>query len=275
MNGSRLRVKFWGVRGSIPTPTRENLGYGGNTTCIEVRTPAGIIVIDAGSGIRKLGSALVQEFAGEPCSLSVLLTHFHWDHIQGLPFFAPLYSEANEIKFHAARRPDQIRELLEGQMSSPYYPVNFELLSAKREYVDATSGTIHRNGLSIQPFPMNHPQGATGYRFEVDGAIVVHASDLEHGNPRTDSILREYAQNADLLIIDAQYTPVEYESKRGWGHTTWLEATRVARDAEVKQLILFHHDPTHSDEMMDQIVACACRHFENTSAAKEGWFVEF
>ena len=270
-NGSRLQVKFWGVRGSIPTPTAENLGYGGNTTCVEIRTSAGIFVIDAGTGIRNLGLKLQRESAGSPCSVAMLLTHFHWDHIQGLPFFTPLYSPSNEVTFHSCRAPEQIQELLEGQMSKPYSPVKFELLGAKRRCVDTSSEAFRHNGLTIRPFPMNHPQGACGYRIEQDGAVIVHASDLEHGDPKMDRILRDHAENADMLIIDAQYTPEEYESKRGWGHSTWLEATRVARDAEVKQLVLFHHDPAHDDRAIDEIVASARRHFENTVAAREGW----
>ena len=269
-NGLRLQLKFWGVRGSIPTPTPENLGYGGNTTCIEVRTSAGIFIIDGGTGIRNLGLALQQEFHGSPCSLEILLTHFHWDHIQGLPFFTPLYSPANEITFHASRTPAQTEELLEGQMSSPYFPVKFEFLAAKRRFVDINSECFRHNSLKIYPFPLNHPQEAFGYRIEQDGAVIVHASDLEHGDSKLDRVLRDHAQNADMLIMDAQYTPDEYEMKRGWGHSTWLEATRVARDCAVKQLILFHHDPAHTDLEMDQIVASARCHFENTVAATEG-----
>jgi phosphoribosyl 1,2-cyclic phosphodiesterase len=268
-NDFRLQVKFWGVRGSIPTPTAANLGYGGNTTCLEVRSPTGVVIIDAGTGIRNLGIALQNEFHNTPCNLTMLLTHFHWDHIQGLPFFVQLYSAANEITFLSGRRPEEMQEILEGQMSSPYFPVNFELLAAKRRFVAAEP--FRQDQLKIYPFPMNHPQGSCGYRIELDGAAIVHASDLEHGDPHLDGVLREHAQKADLLIIDAQYTPEEYQSKRGWGHSTWLEATRVARECGVRQLVLFHHDPSHDDAQVDEILCCARRNFENTVAAKEGW----
>ena len=268
-NSFRIRAKFWGVRGSIPTPAMENLGFGGNTTCIEIRSGEEIFVIDGGTGTRKLGLSLERLYAGAPCKLSFLMTHFHWDHIQGLPLFTPLYSPVNEVTFLSCLEPDDTRRILEGQMTSPYFPVDFEAMGAKRRFEGVTSSPMRRGPLSLQAFPLNHPQGSNGYRIEKDGAVVVHASDFEHGNQKYDRILRDHAQNADLLIMDAQYTPEEYESRKGWGHSTWLEAARVARDCKVKQLVLFHHDPSHSDQIMEQIVSDARRHFENTVAARE------
>ena len=137
-NAAALRVKFWGVRGSIPVPARDYLACGGNTTCVEIRAGKSIIVIDSGTGIRGLGMNLEEEFAGAKLEIHVLLTHFHWDHIQGLPFFAPLYSAQNEIKFYSAHAPDKLRELLEGEMSTPYFPVDFDLLPAKRSFESLT-----------------------------------------------------------------------------------------------------------------------------------------
>jgi phosphoribosyl 1,2-cyclic phosphodiesterase len=266
----RLQLKFWGVRGSIPTPQPENLGFGGNTTCIEVRLPNDeVIVIDGGTGLRYLGMSLMKEFANQKLSLRVLMTHFHWDHIQGIPFFAPLYLPDNQISFYSDRPAERIQDILEGQMSSPYFPVRFEHMAAKRRFFQIDP-ELRVGDLTIRTFPMNHPQGASGYRLERNGAVIVHASDLEHGDKKYERILLDHAQNADILIYDAQYTPEEYESKQGWGHSTWMEAVRTAKEANVKKLILFHHDPGHEDRFMEQIVQDARKHFENTEAAAQG-----
>ena len=264
-------MRFWGVRGSIPTPCAENLRYGGNTTCVEVRLPSGeICILDGGSGLRPLGVSLAKELETDPVPVHVFLTHFHWDHIQGIPFFAPLYTAGNHVTFYAQQNPEVIRETLEGQMTTPYFPVSFELLAAKREFVSTHERVFHFGETTIKSFPLNHPQRAFGYRLEHKGHSIVLASDLEHGDPVHDEILREAAQGADILIYDAQFTPEEYEKRRGWGHSTWLEATRVAARCGVRKLILFHHDPSHDDSMLDGLGAAARAYFPNTSLAIEG-----
>ncbi|MDQ6758435.1 MAG: MBL fold metallo-hydrolase, partial [Acidobacteriota bacterium] len=251
----RFHLKFWGVRGSIPTPGLENLAYGGNTPCIEVRLPGGeILVIDGGTGIRQLGLQLVKASAGQPLNVHVLMTHFHWDHVQGIPFFAPLYSAANEVTFHSGRPASDLRDILQGQMTHPYFPVDFNLLAARRHFEQVHSDGLKFGSMSIRCFPMHHPQGAFGYRLESEHGVLVHASDREHGNVQLDRVLVEYAQGADVLVYDAQYTPEEYEQRRGWGHSTWLEGAKVAKEAGVKQLVLFHHDPGHDDEHVARLV---------------------
>ena len=270
-NQFRMELNFWGVRGSIPTPAPENLGFGGNTTCLELRlADESIVVIDGGTGARKLGLSLLERFPGRSLDVSFLMTHFHWDHIQGIPFFAPLYSPANRVAFHSGKPPEETAEILEGQMTNPYFPVRFDLLAAKREFVQISEHPLEHNRLAVRAFPLNHPQGASGFRLESAGAVVVHACDHEHGDARLDKTLREHAEGADVLVYDAQFTPAEYETKRGWGHSTWLEATRVARDAGVKQLVLAHHDPSHSDEFLRAVLVEAQREFENVVIAQEG-----
>jgi phosphoribosyl 1,2-cyclic phosphodiesterase len=268
--GVRLQLTFWGVRGSTPTPREDCLGFGGNTSCLEVLSQDRRFVLDAGSGIRELGDLL----ANEPnMCLDVLLTHFHWDHIQGLPFFAPLFKSDAHVAFYSGKEFTAIKETLEGQMARPYFPVPFEAVAARREYHDLNGQAFAAGEARVHSFPLNHPQGACGYRIEADGAAIVHATDHEHGNARIDRGLRDYACGADVLIYDAQYTPEEYAAKQGWGHSTYLEAASVARDAGVRQLILFHHDPRHNDEFMLGMLQQARQHFENTQLAQEGWTI--
>lgn len=274
MNG-RLKLKFWGVRGSAPTPDAGNLHYGGNTSCVELRLPdGGLLVFDAGYGIRNLGLALQKEFGENPISTHVFLSHYHWDHIQGLPFFAPLYGPKNQEVFHGASFSGSVRKMLEGQMADPYFPVLFNSLRSGREYVELDREPVRYHGAAIHAFELNHPQGALGYRIEVEGAVVVYAPDREHGNARLDAIIREYAQGADLLITDAQYTPEEYESHRGWGHSTWVECIKLAEDAKVKELMFFHHDPARTDAQLTSILESACERFPNCFAAREGFEIE-
>jgi phosphoribosyl 1,2-cyclic phosphodiesterase len=248
---------------------------GGNTSCIELRTTGdqGVIVIDAGTGIIGMAEALAQTANGRALFAHVLLTHFHWDHIQGLPFFTPLYNPANRVHFYSERPAEVIEETLEGQMSRPYFPVPFETAAAKREFVDTRGQEILLGDVRVRSFPINHPQGACGYRVEANGAVVVHVSDHEHGDERFDAVIRENAQGADVLIFDSQYTPEEYAAKRGWGHSTYAHAACVARACNVGQLVLFHHDPGHNDDSMNDIVAAARQHFPNTEAAREGWTI--
>jgi phosphoribosyl 1,2-cyclic phosphodiesterase len=273
MADSRLRLRFWGVRGSTPTPQVENLTFGGNTSCVEIRTAENqSIILDAGSGIRNLGQTLMKEAAGQPIDIKLFLTHFHWDHIQGLPFFAPIYGPKNTVEFYSGIRDRPLQETLEGQMSKPYFPVDFGQVAAKRTFTTIQPDEfVECSGMKIYPFALNHPQHASGYRVEYKGAVIVYATDYEHGVASYDETLRKYAEGADLLICDAQYTPAEYESHKGWGHSTWLNAVQLAGECKVRQLFLFHHDPTHDDQQMMRITEDSRMQFENTTAAWEGF----
>jgi phosphoribosyl 1,2-cyclic phosphodiesterase len=277
----RLSLKFWGVRGSIPTPIKENMRYGGNTLCIEVRLPSDeILVFDGGTGIRGLGDFHMDENENKGLNVRVFLTHFHWDHIQGIPFFRPLYAPDNRVIFHTPRISHLRKEdtgadggaegILSGQFSNPYFPVSFEFLLAKKEFVELDLQPTKFGDLTISPFLLNHLGGAFGYRIESEGAVIVYATDLEHGDKELDKTVREYSQNADLLIFDSQYTPEDYEAHKGWGHSTWQEACKVANECQVKQLVLFHHKPSYDDAKLDQIAEEASREFENVSCAREG-----
>ncbi|MDT0631386.1 MBL fold metallo-hydrolase [Rubrivirga sp. S365] len=272
---ARLTVRFWGVRGSTPTPQAGWLGVGGNTSCVEVRAADGTrVVLDAGTGARGLGYALAAEAAGGPGKTHVLLSHFHWDHLQGLPFFAPLYIPGQTVRFYAATGADRLRGLLRAQMSPPYFPVPFPELAAAIETVEVEPGVPFQVGsITVRPFPLFHPQGCHGYRVEAGGAAVVYATDYEHGSPSHDEGLREVARGADVLISDAQYTADEYALREGWGHTTWRHAAALAADAGVRRLFLFHHDPAHDDAALARICEQARERFPATDLATEGLVV--
>ena len=268
-NGFRMRLRFWGVRGSTPTPQLDHLGYGGNTPCLEIRGANDeIVILDGGSGLRQLGDSLMTEFPNQKLHPNFFLTHFHWDHIQGIPFFDPLYQAQNEISFFSLS--NALENVLHGQMTLPYFPVNFESVASQRNFICLDKGAMNCGSITVHTFALNHPQGCVGYRLECSGAVIVYASDTEHGNRHMDRLLRDFAQGADILIYDAQYTREEHERHRGWGHSTWDEAVNVACDAKVKQLVLFHHDPAHNDSFVSDLVQKARRRFDPTDAAKEG-----
>lgn len=261
-----LDLTFWGVRGSVPTPVAENLGFGGNTACLTIRyDDQALLIFDGGTGIRALGSSLTNN-----AEFHLFLTHFHWDHIQGIPFFAPMQHPDSTATIHSSADPADLERILTAQMKPPYYPVVMPDGLRYRKNV----GPTQVGDTVIRPFPLHHPNGATGYRIESPHASIVYASDHEHGDPSADAVLRDYAHGADILIYDAQYTPEEYEPRRGWGHSTWREGVQLARSAQVKQLILFHHDPARRDREIDAIVTEAQAEFRNSAAAREGWSIK-
>jgi phosphoribosyl 1,2-cyclic phosphodiesterase len=246
-----------------------NLGHGGNTPCASVEAGAdNLLIFDAGSGLRVLGAELLQRPALP--TLHLFFTHFHWDHIQGLPFFAPLYDPRTHLVLHSVHQPEELHDILARQMTSPFFPVDFSAIASRIEFRQIHHSACTVAGITVQGFPLHHPQGAQGYRIASVHKTIVFATDHEHGNAVIDANLRTIAHNADVLLYDAQYTPAEYQQREGWGHSTWLEAVNVARDANVGKLVLFHHDPNHDDATLEAIAAEAQLHFPNTFAAREG-----
>lgn len=268
-----MQVRFWGVRGSTPTPQPENLRYGGNTSCVEVRVADSIYVFDCGTGFRLLGNQLAQAHAGHPTTAHIFVSHFHWDHIQGIPFFKPLYDDPeSHFIFHSSSRTRDLSRVLEEQMAAPYFPVNMTEMKARRAFHDIEPGRVQLDDrVTIGSAWLNHPQGCLGFRLESEAGTLVYATDNEPGNAVFDKNVRQLAEGADILIYDAQYLPEEYEArKRGWGHSHWREAVNIVMESGAKELVLFHHDPDHTDRCIDSMVKEARNYYPRVRAASEG-----
>jgi len=266
-----MRIKFWGVRGSTPTPHPENMRYGGNTSCVEVRLGEQIYIFDCGTGFRALGRQLCEEFVGREAFAHIFVSHFHWDHIQGFPFFAPLYAANNRFIFHCSSRTRALQDVMATQMAAPYFPVGLMEMRSQREFYDIEEGRLSLDGMMVQTLWLNHPQGCMGFRLETKDGIFVYATDNEPGNNVFDQNVRKLAAGADVLIYDAQYLPEEYEARRrGWGHSHWREAVNVAMESGTKELVLYHHDPAHDDQCIDKVVKEARNYYPRVRAAAEG-----
>jgi phosphoribosyl 1,2-cyclic phosphodiesterase len=274
-----IRLRFWGVRGSCPAPGPATAAVGGNTSCVEVRAGGELLILDGGTGLRALGDLLLAQ--GGAIEASILFSHVHWDHIQGIPFFAPIFRPDTRLSLHGAPEHMSLEDVMHKQMGGPNFPVPLDRVPAQLSFDPITTG----GATGIGPFrviaaPLNHPNGVLGYRIEIGGRSIVYATDTEHltGGMIDDRLVR-LARGADVLIYDAQYTPSEYAgevgpSRVGWGHSTWVEGVRVARAAGVGQLVLFHHDPAHDDAAVAAIEARAAEELPGTVAAREGLTID-
>ena len=258
------------MRGSVPAPGARTQRYGGNTPCIEVVAGRRRIILDAGSGLRGLGERLRD--AGGPVEADFLFSHYHYDHLQGLPFFAPLAEPGNRFVFHGPRREGRsVQDVLEGQMVPPYFPVTLdELARSEIEFRSIEPDEEFEIGpVRLTATELDHPGGNLGYRLEYRGRVLVYATDVEHTDRPAESLV-ELARGADLLLHDAMYTAAEYEERRGWGHSTWAGALATAKAAKVKTLVLFHHDPDRDDRALEAVLRRVQKQFPRAIAAREG-----
>jgi phosphoribosyl 1,2-cyclic phosphodiesterase len=277
MKQKPAKLTFWGVRGSTPTLERHTWRYGGNTPCLELVSPEGTrFVLDCGTGLRPLGNHWSSRVGNEGVDAHILVTHYHWDHIQGIPFFHPFFEAQNKFHFYSFQSKhlgaDSLRKVFEAQLSSPYFPVDVSMMTAPRQFNEVDGGHSWDIGKTkVTTGWLNHPQGCMGYRIDTSGGSIVYATDNEPGAPDCDRNIRQLAQGADVLIYDAQYSPEQlaYERK-GWGHSSWLEGVKIARECRVRNLVLFHHDPDSTDRGVDGFLSAARQEFPATWAAAEG-----
>jgi phosphoribosyl 1,2-cyclic phosphodiesterase len=270
-----MSVRFWGVRGSIPCPGPDTVGYGGNTSCVEIRCGEQVLIFDAGTGLRPLGGALIAE--GKVADTDIFLSHCHIDHLFGLPFFLPLHTEGYRIRIWAGnlKPASGVEDAVRKMMSHPLFPIEIDMAQSNVEFHDFRAGETltPRPGITLRTAALNHPGGATGYRLEFAGRSVAYITDTEMANGAEPTILA-LAKDASLVIIDATYSDAELPSHVGWGHSSWQQCVGLANAAGAQRLCLFHHDPDHDDAIMDVIAAAAGAARPGTIVAKEGLRIE-
>lgn len=266
-----MLVRFWGVRGSLPSAGPETVAFGGNTSCVELRFGDHIVILDAGSGIRPLGDRLMAEGRMD---FDLLFSHFHYDHVCGIPFFLPFFRQGRNVRLWSGhmRQENATQHMLRDLMRAPFFPVGPEVFCANVSYHDFMPGNELKLGedVRVRTMMLNHPGGAIGYRFERAGRSLCYICDNEHVSGQTDHALMAFIADADLVIYDAAYTDEEYPDYCGYGHSTWQEGIRVCHGAGAKRCILTHHRPRRSDERLQAIAEQADKMWPGALIAREG-----
>ncbi|MBR1777885.1 MAG: MBL fold metallo-hydrolase [Alphaproteobacteria bacterium] len=266
-----VTVTFWGVRGSIPCCSAEYTEYGGNTSCVQVDLDGQTLILDAGSGLRTLGDLLFQQ---NKTDVTLLISHTHWDHICGFPFFRPIFEKTSHVDLYVPRQQndESTKEIFAMLMSAPFFPLSLHAIPSVLHFHDFHASDhfdLFDGKVKVQTIPLTHPNGACGYRVFYRDKSISYISDYEHGSAGSSEELAAFVNGSDLMIYDAMYTPEEYEHFKGWGHSTWQQAAHLTRIGNVKLTALYHHAPVHNDAMMRQIELLAQADDSRLFAAKE------
>ncbi|MEZ6196582.1 MAG: MBL fold metallo-hydrolase [Planctomycetota bacterium] len=269
-----MKAKFWGTRGSVPVSGPQCVEFGGDTPCVQIllESSRDVVILDSGTGIRSLGLELLGRPDGASKRIHLFLTHAHWDHIQGFPFFGPAFVPGFELEIYCSK---DAADFLARQMSPPFFPVGLDAMLATRRFTRLEPEQKVMIGDAVVSWiPLPHPQESTAFRVDENGRSLVLATDTEHPQAGHNPRLVEFATGANVLIYDSQYTPSEYEKKRGWGHSTYVQGTATTAAAGAERLILFSHDPTHDDAAIREIEAEARVLYAATEAARQGMIID-
>ena len=272
---SKGYIKFWGVRGSNPTPDKNKIKYGGDTSCVEVRTSDNeLIILDMGSGIRNLGAKILSD-SSYPKTIHILLSHFHWDHIMGFLYFSPFYDKSFTFNIYGFNKHTSIKTFSDKILDPIFWPVSMDMLDAKINFFDLKNNEINISSQTNVSYANHiHPNSATSYRIETDGHSTVYTTDCEHPKSLNKNVI-DIAKNADILIHDSHFSAGDLVNYKGWGHSSWQQAVEVAKSANVKRLFLFHYNPNYDDKMIADIEKTAKENFQKVTASKQGMKVTF
>ena len=268
-------IKFWGVRGSHPTPDEDKIDFGGDTSCVEIKFPNDLIILDMGSGIRNLGDSMLQNNK-TPKNVHIFLSHYHWDHIVGFLNFKPLFDSSFSFKIYGANKNTDINDISKKLLDPTVWPVSFKMLNAKIEFINLKSEFIEvGDSITIDHTRHAHPNGATSFKISKDNFSIVYTTDCEHTNNNLNKNVLEIAKDSDILIHDSHFTVEDLQKHIGWGHSSWKNAVDVAKQSNIKKLVLFHYKPEYSDKKVAQMELNAQNDFKNTIAAKQGLKINF
>jgi len=268
-------IKFWGVRGSHPTPDLDKMIYGGDTSCVEVRIHDELFIFDMGSGLRNLGNEMLHD-SSTPKKVNIFLSHYHWDHVVGMLNFSPLFDDSYTFNIYGANQKTDINDLQNKLLDTALWPVSMDMLNAKINFINLETNSLQiSNEIKIEHTNHPHPNGATSYKIIIDDFSILYTTDCEHSGNHLNKNVVKIAKDVNILIHDAHFSKEDLSNHKGWGHSSWEDAVKLAKKSDANQLILYHFSPEYSDKIVSNIEMKAQRQFKNTIAAKQKMKIEF